>query len=45
MSCIDICEGETVSQVKYLDFGSARGVARDTGTDVIHDSYAVPQKS
>ena len=34
MRCIDICGGEAVSQVKYLDFGSARRVARDAGMDV-----------
>jgi hypothetical protein len=29
-----VCEVEVVWKAKYLDFGSARRVARDAGTDV-----------
>jgi hypothetical protein len=34
IGCIDLCKREPVLESKYLDFGSARRVARDAGTDV-----------
>jgi hypothetical protein len=32
--CTYLRKGEAVPKAKYLDFGSARRVARDAGTDV-----------